>query len=84
MNAVNLLFTDFQYRYFWPWSGTNEDPVTGGVQAFLTKYWVEKLNKKKLNAFQCSERTGSMMVELKNNKVLIYGEALIVLEGQFK
>lgn len=25
---------DFHYRYFWPWSGTNEDPVTGGVQTF--------------------------------------------------
>ncbi|MCO4291560.1 PhzF family phenazine biosynthesis protein [Solitalea sp. MAHUQ-68] len=29
---------DFHYRYFWPWAGTNEDPVTGGVQTFLTKY----------------------------------------------
>ena len=25
---------DFHYRYFWPWAGTNEDPVTGGVQTF--------------------------------------------------
>jgi predicted PhzF superfamily epimerase YddE/YHI9 len=30
---------DFHYRYFWPWAGTNEDPVTGGVQTFLAKYW---------------------------------------------
>ncbi|HEY6437650.1 MAG TPA: PhzF family phenazine biosynthesis protein, partial [Ignavibacteriaceae bacterium] len=28
---------DFHYRYFWPWAGTNEDPVTGGIQTFLTK-----------------------------------------------
>jgi predicted PhzF superfamily epimerase YddE/YHI9 len=20
---------DYHYRYFWPWAGTNEDPVTG-------------------------------------------------------
>eukprot|EP01035_Chromulina_nebulosa_P052362 gene52362-71407_t len=34
---------DYHYRYFWPWAGTNEDPVTGGVQTFLAKYWSEKL-----------------------------------------
>ena len=30
---------DFESRYFWPWSGTNEDPVTGGTHTFLAKYW---------------------------------------------
>ncbi len=75
---------DFQYRYFWPWAGTNEDPVTGGVQTFLTKYWSLKLNKKRLNAFQCSERTGMMSVELLDDKVLIYGNAVIVFEGAFR
>jgi PhzF family phenazine biosynthesis protein len=75
---------DFHYRYFWPWAGTNEDPVTGGIQTFLTKYWTEKLGKKRLKAFQSSERTGFMTVELRYNKVLIYGDAVIVLEGHFK
>jgi PhzF family phenazine biosynthesis protein len=82
--ASNTAAYDFQYRYFWPWAGTNEDPVTGGIQTFLTKYWVEKLNKNKLKAFQSSERTGFMTIELKGNKVLIHGEAVIVLEGDFK
>ena len=45
---------DFHYRYFWPWAGTNEDPVTGAIQTFLTKYWAIKLNKTKLNAYQSS------------------------------
>jgi PhzF family phenazine biosynthesis protein len=75
---------DFHYRYFWPWAGTNEDPVTGGVQTFLTKYWSGKLNKKKLSAFQSSQRTGMMSTELLGDKVLIYGEAVTVFEGQFK
>lgn len=74
---------DFQYRYFWPWAGTNEDPVTGGVQTFLTKYWAEKLGRTKLKAFQSSFRTGTMTTELLNDKVYIYGEAVTVLEGQF-
>jgi PhzF family phenazine biosynthesis protein len=75
---------DFHYRYFWPWAGTNEDPVTGGVQTFLTKYWATKLNKNKLKAFQSSLRTGTMTTELLQDKVLIYGDAITVFEGEFK
>ncbi len=72
---------DFHYRYFWPWAGTNEDPVTGGVQTFLAKYWSGKLGKKRMNAFQSSQRTGFMTVELNEDKVLVYGTAVIVFEG---
>jgi PhzF family phenazine biosynthesis protein len=72
---------DFHYRYFWPWAGTNEDPVTGGAQTFLAKYWAEKLNKKEMKAFQSSQRTGTMTVELRDNKVMVFGKAVIVLEG---
>lgn len=75
---------DFHYRYFWPWAGTNEDPVTGGVQTFLTKYWAMKINKNKLNAFQSSLRTGMMTTELLGDKVLIYGDAVTVLEGELR
>ncbi len=72
---------DFHYRYFWPWAGTDEDPVTGGVQTFLAKYWANKLGKKKMKAFQSSARTGHMTVELQEEKVLVIGSAVIVLEG---
>lgn len=74
---------DFHYRYFWPWAGTNEDPVTGAVQTFLAKYWATKLNKTIMNAYQSSLRTGTMRVEFLGNKVHILGEAVTVLEGQF-
>jgi PhzF family phenazine biosynthesis protein len=77
----NTVGYDYHYRYFWPWSGTNEDPVTGGVQTFLAKYWSERLNKKIMRAYQSSERTGYMQVEVKTDKVLITGEAVIVFEG---
>lgn len=75
---------DFHYRYFWPWAGTNEDPVTGGIQTFLTKYWATKLTKNKLKAFQSSLRTGMMTTELLEDKVLIYGDAVTVFEGELK
>jgi PhzF family phenazine biosynthesis protein len=82
--ASNVYDFDFCYRYFWPWAGTNEDPVTGGVQTFLTKYWALKLGKTTLNAFQSSQRTGMMTTVLENDKVYIYGEAVTVFEGELK
>ncbi|MEI7736127.1 MAG: PhzF family phenazine biosynthesis isomerase [Ferruginibacter sp.] len=80
--ASNMPDIDFCYRYFWPWAGTNEDPVTGGVQTFLTKYWAVKLGKYTLNAFQSSQRTGIMTTVLENDKLYIYGEAVTVFEGE--
>ncbi|MBP1838879.1 PhzF family phenazine biosynthesis protein [Formosa algae] len=76
---------DFESRYFWPWSGTNEDPVTGGTHTFLAKYWSERLNKKKMNSYQCSERTGFMEVELIGNDTLsIKSQAQIVFKGALR
>jgi len=73
---------DFESRYFWPWSGTTEDPVTGATHTFLAKYWSDKLGKRKMNSFQCSERTGFMEVELIGEDTLIIKSvAQIVLEG---
>ena len=73
---------DFESRFFWPWAGTNEDPVTGGTHTFLTPYWSTRLNKTKMQSFQCSERSGFMEVELIDNKLMIRSEAQIVLSGQ--
>lgn len=76
---------DFESRYFWPWSGTNEDPVTGGTHTFLAKYWAIRLNKTKMNSFQCSQRTGFMEVELLDEqKMTIKSKAQIVLKGELK
>lgn len=72
---------DYHYRYFWPWAGTDEDPVTGGVQTFLAKYWSIKLNKKIMKAFQSSARTGWMQVQVEDEKVLLTSNAVIMLEG---
>ena len=74
---------DFHSRYFWPWNGTNEDPVTGATHTFLSKYWAEKLGKKKMKSFQNSSRTGFMEVEIDDKEVLITGNAVIVFRGEF-
>jgi PhzF family phenazine biosynthesis protein len=73
---------DFHSRYFWPWSGTNEDPVTGGTHTFLAKYWASRLGKTKMKSFQSSKRTGFMEVELVADKLRIHGQAVIVFEGR--
>lgn len=72
---------DFHSRYFWPWSGTNEDPVTGGTHTFLAKYWMARLGKSSMRSYQSSQRTGFMQVDLVNDKVLITGQAQLILEG---
>jgi len=76
---------DFHSRYFWPWSGTNEDPVTGGTHTFLTPYWSKRLKKTKMKSFQSSKRTGFMEVELISaSKLTIKSQAVIVFEGNLK
>lgn len=72
---------DYHSRFFWPWSGTNEDPVTGGTQTFLAPYWSKRLGRTSLRAFQSSTRTGSMRVDVGGDSVLITGQASIVLRG---
>ena len=73
---------DFHSRYFWPWSGTNEDPVTGGTHTFLAKYWSEKLGKTKMKSFQSSPRSGSMEVEIVKDTLYIKGSAVVVFKGE--
>jgi PhzF family phenazine biosynthesis protein len=73
---------DFHSRYFWPWSGTNEDPVTGGTHTFLAKYWSQRLGKTKMRSFQASQRSGFIELELVDGHLLMSSQAVIVLEGQ--
>lgn len=72
---------DYEYRYFFPWSGADEDPATGGIQSFLAKYWAKKTNKNKMKAYQSSARTGSMEIELIDDSVVIRSDAVIFSSG---
>lgn len=74
---------DFHSRYFWPWSGGEEDPVTGGTHTFLAKYWSQRLGRTKLKSFQSSARTGSMDLELADGILVIKSQAVIVLKGDW-
>lgn len=73
---------DFTSRYFAPWVGVNEDPVTGSAHCALAVYWGKKLSKSALTGYQASERGGFVKVELlSNQRVRLIGDAVTVLKG---
>ncbi|XP_065699166.1 phenazine biosynthesis-like domain-containing protein isoform X3 [Patagioenas fasciata] len=74
--------SDAYERYFAPWYGIPEDPVTGSAHAVLSSYWSEQLGKKEMLAFQCSRRGGELKISLRNDgRVDIAGQIAIVLKG---
>lgn len=72
---------DFVSRYFKPSYGMPEDPATGSVHCALTPYWSDRLGKSQLHARQLSERGGELWCELKANRVLLKGNAVLTLKG---
>ncbi|WP_140295832.1 PhzF family phenazine biosynthesis protein, partial [Vibrio parahaemolyticus] len=73
---------DFVSRYFAPWVGVNEDPVTGSAHCALTVYWSAKLGKLKLQGYQVSERGGYVATELlSNGRTKLIGSAVTVIKG---
>jgi PhzF family phenazine biosynthesis protein len=72
---------DFISRYFAPWVGVNEDPVTGTSHCCLATYWSKRLQKTELRAYQASARGGFLTVKLEGERVLLGGQAVTVLKG---
>ena len=74
--------SDFVSRNFAPKLGIPEDPVTGSSHCELIPYWSNKINKKKMIAFQVSERGGKIYCTDKSSRVLIGGKAITFLRGE--
>ena len=72
---------DFISRYFWPSNGGDEDFVTGSIHTGLAPFWSKILDKNKLIAYQASSRGGILKCELKDDKVIVSGKAVLYLEG---
>lgn len=72
---------DFVSRLFAPLKGIPEDPVTGSTHCSLAPFWASKIGKTSLTAYQASPRGGVVRCELKNDRVLIGGSAVVVLRG---
>jgi len=72
---------DFVSRFFAPGSGIDEDPVTGSAHCALGPYWAPHLGKTDFRAFQASARGGVVRVRLKDDRVMLGGQAVTVLRG---
>ncbi|OOE34274.1 phenazine biosynthesis protein PhzF [Salinivibrio kushneri] len=73
---------DIVSRYFAPWVGVNEDPVTGSAHCALAAYWSQALSKKQLIGYQASARGGHIEMTLTNEHVLLKGQAVTVFGGK--
>jgi predicted PhzF superfamily epimerase YddE/YHI9 len=72
---------DFVSRFFAPGHGIREDPVTGSTHCALTPYWAARLDKTELSARQLSARGGQLWCELRGDRVMISGKAMLYMEG---
>lgn len=73
---------DFVSRFFAPWVGVDEDPVTGVAHTVLTPYWAERLGQDELSARQLSARGGELTVRNRGDRVHLIGQAVVVAEGR--
>lgn len=69
---------DFVSRFFAPSVGIDEDPVTGSAHCTLGPYWAAKLGRNKLTAFQASARGGTVKMEMRGERVILHGQAVLV------
>jgi PhzF family phenazine biosynthesis protein len=72
---------DFVSRYFHPNETIQEDPVTGSAHCILAPYWATRLNKQHFRAYQASPRGGEVFCEIRNDRVLLKGEAILYAQG---
>jgi PhzF family phenazine biosynthesis protein len=75
---------DFVSRYFAPGFGIPEDPVTGSSFCTLAPYWGARLGKPALRARQVSRRGGDVACERRGDRVLIGGQARLVITGTLR
>jgi PhzF family phenazine biosynthesis protein len=83
-SASDIPGVDFISRFFAPSHGIDEDPVTGSAHCALAPYWTEQLGKTQMVGFQASQRGGIVNVELKGGRVILGGEAVLVMKGELK
>jgi PhzF family phenazine biosynthesis protein len=75
---------DVASRVFAAYHGIDEDPVTGSAHTALVPFWAERLGRHRFTALQASKRTGLLDCELKDDRVILGGHAVTVIEGYFQ
>ena len=72
---------DFVSRFFGPWVGVDEDPVTGMAHTVLGPYWMDELGREELLARQVSGRRGEIRLGRREDRILVSGQAVTILKG---
>ena len=75
---------DFVSRAFFPKIKVNEDPVCGSAHCNFIPYWSRRLGRKKMTAYQASERGGILYCEDCGERVLISGKAALYSEAELR
>jgi predicted PhzF superfamily epimerase YddE/YHI9 len=75
----------FHSRFFGPWVGVDEDPVTGMAHCLLGPWWALRLGTSILQATQGGPRRGgALTVEVAADRVHLVGDAVTVAEGRLR
>jgi len=75
---------DVASRVFAAYHGVDEDPVTGSAHTALIPFWADRLGRHRFTALQASKRTGLIDCELREDRVVLGGHAVTVIEGYFQ
>jgi PhzF family phenazine biosynthesis protein len=84
VTAPGTAGADFCSRFFGPWVGVDEDPVTGMAHTVLGPYWLDELNAMALRARQVSTRGGDLRVRREGDRIQVSGQAVTVVKGTLK
>lgn len=69
--------TDCISRSFAPKLNVNEDPVCGSGHCHIAPYWLKKLHKDKIFAYQASKRGGYLYCSQQNDRITLAGKAAL-------
>lgn len=75
---------DMVSRFFAPYYGVPEDPVTGSAHCALTPFWAKRLGKKTLKARQASARGGDLICTDDGARTIIQGDCALYLTGEIE
>ena len=73
---------DIVSRFFAPDLGIPEDPVTGSAHCGLGPWWMERVGRPTMLAYQASARGGTLRVTVQGDRCLLEGSAVTVWKGE--
>jgi PhzF family phenazine biosynthesis protein len=73
---------DVVSRCFFPRFHIDEDPVTGSAHCGLAPYWLSRLGRQEIVAYQASARGGWLHLRVAGDRVKLRGQAVTTLRGE--